>query len=158
VGFTGSGGTTSQVSLDSSELYDPDTETWSFASSLNTPRNHHTPTLLPDGKALLVGGLDGFSFGGTHSAELINDFAVVAPPTITMASVANKKLIVVGEKFETGAVILINGEEQKTRSDGQNPQTTPIGKKAGKKIKPGDKLQVRNPDGNISEEFIFSGF
>jgi hypothetical protein len=31
-----------------------------------------------------------------------------------------------------------------------------IGKKAGKKIKPGDRVQVRNPDGTLSEEFIFS--
>ena len=56
-----------------------------------------------------------------------------------------KKLIVVGENFDPDAVILINGEEQKTRNDDQNPQTTLIGKKAGKKIRPGDRVQVRNP-------------
>jgi hypothetical protein len=54
-------------------------------------------------------------------------------------------------------VILINGEEQKTRNDGQNPQTTLIGKKAGRKIKPGDRVQVRNPDGALSQEFTFTG-
>jgi hypothetical protein len=74
-----------------------------------------------------------------------------------MASVAGKNLIVVGENFGPGAVILINGEEHKTRSDGQSPQTTLIGEKAGKKIKPGDRVQVRNPDGTLSEEFIFTG-
>ena len=44
-------------------------------------------------------------------------------------------------------------------SDGsrcKNPQTL-IGKKAGKKIKPGDRLQVRNPDGFLSEQFTFTG-
>ena len=61
-----------------------------------------------------------------------------------------KKLIVVGENFDPDAVILINGEEQKTRNDDQNPGTTLI-------IKPGDRLQVRNPDGPLSEEFIFTG-
>ena len=68
-----------------------------------------------------------------------------------------KKLFLFGENFDPGAVILINGEEQKTRNDDQNPETTLIGKKAGKKIKPGDRLQVRNPDGPLSEEFIFTG-
>jgi hypothetical protein len=32
-----------------------------------------------------------------------------------------------------------------------------IAKKAGKKVKPGDKLQVRNPNGPVSPEFIFAG-
>jgi len=28
---------------------------------------------------------------------------------------------------------------------------------AGKKIRPGDRLQVRNPDDTLSEEFNFTG-
>jgi hypothetical protein len=54
-------------------------------------------------------------------------------------------------------VILINGQEQKTRNDDVKPQTSLVGKKAGKKVKAGDRLQVRNPDGTTSEEFIFTG-
>ena len=134
-------------SVRSSELYDPDTGTWSFAGSLKTQRFYHTATLLPDGIPLIVGGTVDFNVGSLDSVELGNTFAAVTPPKITMASVAGKKLIVVGENFDPDAVILINGEEQKTRNDNQNPQTTLIGKKAGKKIKPGDRLQVRNPDG-----------
>jgi N-acetylneuraminic acid mutarotase len=153
--FRVSGGITFQVNVAKSELYDPETGTWSVTGNLNTPRNHHTATLLPDGKALLVGGLDGSSIVGLLSAELGN-FAAV-PPTIIMASVAGKKLIVVGENFNPDAVILLNGEEQKTRNDDQNPQTTLIGKNAGKKIKPGDRVQVRNPDGTLSEQFTFTG-
>jgi hypothetical protein len=38
-------------------------------------------------------------------------------------------------------------------NDAQNPQTTLI----GKKVKAGDKLQVRNPNGSISAEFTFTG-
>ena len=148
------------VTVSSSELYDPDKGTWSFAGSLKTPRTYHTATLLPDGKPLLVGGVwypDGSTIRSLDSAELGHNLAAVTPPNITMASVAGKKLIVVGENFYPDSVILINGEEQKTRNDDQNPQTTLIGKKAGKKIKPGDRLQVRNPDGPLSEEFIFTG-
>ena len=80
-----------------------------------------------------------------------------APVTITSASVAGKKLFVSGENFDPGAVILLNGEEQVTKNDAANPKNDLIGKKAGKKIKPGDKLQVRNPNGTISLEFSFSG-
>jgi N-acetylneuraminic acid mutarotase len=160
------GGDAYSFPLRSSELYDPDTGTWSFASDSNTPRSSHTATLLPDGKPLLVGGRGlppencavNCYLRVLASVELFgHNIPEVAPPKITMASVAGKKLIVVGENFDPDAVILINGEEQKTRNDGQNPQTTLIGKKAGKKIRPGDRLQVRNPDDTLSEEFIFTG-
>jgi hypothetical protein len=70
--------------------------------------------------------------------------------------VQRKKLFVFGENFDPGAVILLNDEEQQTKHDSQNPETTLIGKKVGKKIKPGDKLQVRNPNGTLSEEFTFT--
>ncbi len=79
------------------------------------------------------------------------------PVRITSASLTGKKLFVVGENFDPGAVILLNSEEQKTRNDDANPKTTLIGKKAGKRIKPGDTLQVRNPNGTISQEFTFTG-
>jgi hypothetical protein len=152
-----SGGVTFGVQLDHSELYDPDTGTWSFTSKLNTPRSGHTATLLPEGKALIVGGLHNGLNSVEHSVELGYNFAAVTPPTIMMASVSGKSLIIVGENFDGGAVILINGEEQKTRNDDQQPLTTLIGKKAGKKIKAGDLLQVRNPGGSLSEEFTFTG-
>jgi hypothetical protein len=154
-GHSVSGGVTFRVSLAKSELYDPDTGTSSFTSNLNTRRIQHTATLLPDGNVLLVGGSNGSSGGELRSAE-IYDFAAISP-TIIMASVSGKNLIIAGKNFDDGAVILINGEAQKTRNDEQNPQTILVGKKAGKKIRPGDTLQVRNPDGTLSEEFIFTG-
>jgi Tol biopolymer transport system component len=76
---------------------------------------------------------------------------------ITKAEVAGKTLVVTGEHFDAGAEILLNGAAQKTRNDAENPTGTLIGKKAGKKIRPGDRLQVRNPDGALSQEFSFSG-
>src|SRR5450432_1727706 len=40
----------------SAELYDPVSNTWSPAASLNTARFEHTATLLPSGKVLVAGG------------------------------------------------------------------------------------------------------
>jgi len=84
--------------------------------------------------------------------------AAPAPgPRINSASVSGKKLFVVGLNFDQGAVILLNGDEQKTANDASNPSTTLTAKKSGKKLKTGDKLRVKNTDGMLSEEFTFSG-
>src|SRR5438128_47286 len=79
------------------------------------------------------------------------------PVRIASASVSGKRLFVFGENFDPGAVILLNGEEQKTISDEQNSKTALIAKKAGKKVNTGDKLQVRNPNGSTSQVFTFTG-
>jgi hypothetical protein len=144
--------------FNSAELYDPATGTWNTTASLNTGRYAHTAILLQNGKVLVVGGYDVKSGGDyLRSAELYDPEPPIPAPRIIGASVMGKKLIVGGENFDDGAVIVLNGEEQKTANDGQNPKTTLVGKKVGKKIKAGDKLQVRNPDGTLSEEFIFTG-
>jgi N-acetylneuraminic acid mutarotase len=79
-------------------------------------------------------------------------------PRITSATVKGKKLLVNGENFDPGAELLLNGEKQKKVSnDLGNPGSRLIAKKSGKKIQVGDKLQVRNPNGTVSEEFTFIG-
>jgi len=138
----------------SAELYDPSTGTWSLTGSLNTARSAHTATLLSDGKVLVVGGHDGI--GHLRSAELYDPDAPIPVPRIISASVSGKKLIVTGENFDPGAVILLNGEEQKTKNN-QNQKTRLVAKKAGKLVKTGDRVQVRNPNGTLSEGFIFTG-
>ena len=47
--------------LDSAELYDPTTDTWTRSGSLHQGRSGHTATLLQNGKVLVAGGYDGVS-------------------------------------------------------------------------------------------------
>jgi hypothetical protein len=62
----------SNTSLNTAELYDPTTATWSLTSSLNTGRYWHTATLLPNSKVLVAGGSNrsGNVFTTLNSAEL----------------------------------------------------------------------------------------
>ncbi|MFL6275280.1 MAG: hypothetical protein ACJ74G_08705 [Blastocatellia bacterium] len=51
-----------------------------------------------------------------------------------------EKLIVAGENFDSGATILINGQEQGTKNDGGDPKGALISKKGGKKIAVGQTV------------------
>lgn len=75
-------------------------------------------------------------------------------PTITSVEKVGKKLFVTGTNFDSGAVILLNGEAKKTKRTG-NPPTSLNSKKAGKVVKAGDKIKVRNGDGIESNEVTF---
>jgi len=65
--------------------------------------------------------------------------------------------MVTGHDFGQGAVIVLNGQDLPTSNDDQNPSTALTSKKGGKKIHPGDPvmIQVRNPDGTMSNQFSF---
>jgi hypothetical protein len=70
----------------------------------------------------------------------------------------SENLIVSGSEFDGGARILIDGVQQKTAGDAQDPAGKLIGKKSGKKIGRGQTvtLQVRNSGGELSNEFRFT--
>jgi deoxycytidylate deaminase len=56
--------------LSSAEIYDPGTRTFTLVQSMATARRGHTATLLPDGRVLISGGVDGA--GALASAEIYN--------------------------------------------------------------------------------------
>jgi WD40 repeat protein len=65
--------------LNSAELYDPASGTWTATGSLSTPRRGSTATLLPDGKILAAGGDDGTTI--LSSAELYDPASGTWTPT-----------------------------------------------------------------------------
>jgi N-acetylneuraminic acid mutarotase len=68
------GGKDTYFSQNSTELYDPTTETWTTVDSMNFKRLCHSASLLTNGKVLVAGG----DFNGTtsNSAELYSSFEI----------------------------------------------------------------------------------
>jgi len=63
---------------------------------------------------------------------------------------------VIGQNFDPGSIVLVNGADWRTLHDDQNPGTL-VAKKAAKQIGSGQRvvLQVRNSNGMLSSEFNF---
>ena len=76
-------------------------------------------------------------------------------PLIMSTSREGKKLILYGINFDSGSVIFLNGEKQKTLHDDDNPRTVIIGKKLGKWAVAGDRIQVRTSTGALSPAYIY---
>jgi hypothetical protein len=117
----------------------------------NTPTTHAIIRILVGKKSGdAVQALSGvFTITGDGSAVL---------PEILSASASAKKLFVFGQNFAMGAVVEVNGNEQGTLNDDNDPSHFLRCKKAAKKIAPGSTatLTVRNPDGTVSAPFSFA--
>jgi len=79
-------------------------------------------------------------------------------PRIASVSIETKDMVVIGEGFDDGAVILMNGQPQRTLHDPQHLMTRLFGKRLGKKVARGQTVdvQVRDSGGTLSPEFIFT--
>ncbi|MBL0954031.1 MAG: kelch-like protein [Leptospira sp.] len=121
-GFGGKVGNPSNGSLNSTEIFDPITNTWTEGPLLTTPRQLHKMTVLPNGDVLVVGGLSPFSpFQSVSMVELIH--VTSDPYSMTVETIGDlvdsrgKQSQVVS--VVAGKVIITGGE----RSDvtGPNP-------------------------------------
>src|SRR5262245_27858317 len=93
---------------------------------VNTPSDERAPHLSSDGMTLFFQSSRAGGLGGPDQWMTTR-----RAPWITSLSVQGRKLFVSGRNFDDGAVILLNGQAQRTRNDDQNPKTTLISKKAG---------------------------
>jgi len=113
-------------------------------------------------RAYVMGLTDSPDFPTMNSFQAANNggasdmfIAKIRPgPAIERVEIKGKNVLMTGSGFQPGAKILLDGAEQKTSVISA---TSLKGKKLGKKIGVGDtvRLQVRNPDGVLSNELEF---
>ncbi len=97
-----------------------------------------------------------FDFNAGVSRAYASTIQSDNPPRIFNARVKGRKLILTGENFAEGAVVLVNGEPQKTRNDEESPSTTLIAKKAGNNIPDNATVNLQVQSGNsLTEKFLF---
>jgi N-acetylneuraminic acid mutarotase len=97
-----------QPGLNTAELYDPATGTWSITGSLNVARDGHTATLLPNGKVLVAGGL----FHGATSTSYTNSAEVYDPATASWTftgSLDTERAIHTATRLQNGKILVAGG-------------------------------------------------
>jgi hypothetical protein len=82
------GGYTGTTTTATAELYDPGTGTWTAVATMSTPRQWQSATLLANGTALVVGGLNDTASPllGTGIAEVYDPGSNAWTPTGAMES------------------------------------------------------------------------
>jgi len=96
--------------LDSAELYDPVTGSWSVTGRLKQPRTGHTATLLPSGLVLVVGG----SVASATSFETIGTAELYDPDAGDWKSTGNliaQRSSHTATLLQNGAVLVAGGRE-----------------------------------------------
>jgi WD40 repeat protein len=106
------------VSVESVELFDPSTNTFSSVSALPVARFYHSATRLTDGKVLLAGGVENLAGGGgagiLNTAVMYDPFSDTYSLPITMTS----------NRFQHEATLLFDGRVLIT--GGRNASNAPV--------------------------------
>lgn len=117
-----------------------DNGTVRYSVAVNPEPSSRTGTLTAQGETLTVS----------------QDAAGSKPLITSTLRKTEKKILIYGINFDGGSVILLNGEDQKTLYDSDNPRTILIGKKLGRWVQPGDKLRIRSASGALSPEYVYN--
>ncbi|MEO7433049.1 MAG: Ig-like domain repeat protein [Dokdonella sp.] len=91
------------IHLKTTELYDPDSNSWSDAAPMTSGRYSHTAVLLPSGKVLIVGGYNGgiFQVGAMLYDPASNSWSIAGNVT-SVGGVYTATLLSSGRVFVVG--------------------------------------------------------
>ncbi len=104
--------TTPNAALNSAEVYDPISETWSLTGSLADARWRHTATLLADGRVLVAGGFGTPYVPGSNSQPVLATAEIYDPATGTWTptgSMNTRRGLHVAELLPDGRVLVAGG-------------------------------------------------
>ena len=93
--------------ISSAELYDPSIGVWSFTGSMTIARywDHPSPTTLPDGSILIVGGTNCCPYHWFNKAESYDPVSQTWTPTSAKTTTANEATILLPD----GRVLVAGG-------------------------------------------------
>lgn len=102
------GGNGDSGNLDTTEIYNPTTNTWIAGPVLSTKRGQSSTAVLLDGKVLIAGGGDAVAVA---TSETYNpDLTLINEPWVASGTLASIRQMATATRLTDGTVILVGGQ------------------------------------------------